>query len=105
VNLSKSLLSRNGSIEFAKRFFTPQGDCSPVSLGELLVSKVNFSVMSNWPRKRSIRLADLLSLMGYRHRTLAGLNLPFSSLSRRLRHMLIVLRSPWGSMPSSSLTE
>jgi len=94
VNLSKSLLSRAGCLEFAKRFYTPYGDCSPVSMGELLVSKVNFSVMSNWPRKREIRLADLLSIMGYRHKTLASINLPLVSLPRRLRHMLIVLRSP-----------
>lgn len=47
VNLAKSLLSRGGCLEFAKRFMTPRGDCSPVSMGELLVSKVNFSVMSN----------------------------------------------------------
>lgn len=47
VNLSKSLLSHRGCVEFAKRFITPQGDCSPVSVGELLVSTKNFSVMTN----------------------------------------------------------
>lgn len=74
VNLAKSLVSPKGSIEFAKRFYTYRGNCSPVSVGELLVSKVNFSVMANWPRKRSIRVADLLTLVGYRHHTLSRLN-------------------------------
>lgn len=105
VNLAKSLLSRGGCLEFAKRFMTPRGDCSPVSMGELLVSKVNFSVMSNWPRKRPIRLADLLYIMGYKHRTVSTITKPLASLPRRLRHMLIVLKSPWGAMPSASLEE
>jgi len=105
VNLSKSLLSRAGCLEFAKRFMTQRGDCSPVSMGELLVSKVNFSVMSNWPRKRPIRIADLLTLMGYRHKTLSMVQKPLTSLSRRLRHMIIVLRSPWGALPTKNLVE
>jgi len=47
LNLSKSLVSSNGSIEFAKKFFTSRGDCSPISFGEILVSHVNFAVMAN----------------------------------------------------------
>jgi len=103
VNLSKSLLSKAGSLEFAKRFVTQRGDCSPVSIGELLVSKVNFSVMSNWPRKRSIRVADLLTLMGYRHKTLSLLEGSFKALPRKVRNMLIVLKSPWGALPSPTI--
>lgn len=105
VNLSKSLLSRAGSVEFAKRFMTVRGDCSPVSVGELLVSRVNFSVMSNWPRKRPIRIADLLTLMGYRHKSLSKINKPLMSLPKRIRNMIIVLRSPWGATPTQSLSE
>jgi hypothetical protein len=105
VNLSKSLLSRNGCFEFAKRFLTHRGDCSPVSLGELLVSKINFAVMSNWPRKRKIRLADLLTIAGYKHRTLAKIEKPLVSLPKRLRHFLIVLRSPWGSYKTDNLVQ
>jgi len=41
VNLSKSLLSPRGCGEFAKRFFTYKAICSPISIGELFVSKVN----------------------------------------------------------------
>lgn len=45
--LAKSIMSPVGVIEFAKKFVTPRGDCSPVSIGELLVSKVSFPVMVN----------------------------------------------------------
>jgi hypothetical protein len=105
VNLSKSLLSRAGCLEFAKRFLTQRGDCSPISVGEILVSKINFSVMSNWPRKRNIRIADLLTLMGYRHKTLSIIQRPLIKLSRRLKHMLIVIHSPWGATPTKNLVQ
>lgn len=99
VNLAKSLLSVNGSLEFAKRFFTPRGNCSPISIGELFVSKVNFSVMSNLPRKCSIRIHDLSYIMGYRHRITGALDKKLLALPRKIRHMIIVTRSPWGSFP------
>lgn len=105
VNLSKSLLSKSGCLEFAKRFMTQKGDCSPISVGELLVSKINFAVMSNWPRKRPIRIADLLTICGYRHKTLSIIEKPLVSLPRRLRNLLIVLRSPWGSYKTKNLVE
>lgn len=73
VNLAKSLLSPNGCLEFAKRFFTKFGNASPVSIGEILVSDRNFSVMAGWPRKRPIRLADLFSLMGYKFKTIGSI--------------------------------
>lgn len=75
VNISKSLLSPKGAIEFAKRFYTHRGNCSPVSIGELFVSKVNFSVMANWKRKYSkMRLADLFYIMGYKHKITGSTN-------------------------------
>lgn len=73
VNLAKSLLSPNGCVEFAKRFFTPFGDASPISIGEILVADRNFSVMATWPRKRPIRMADLFSLMGYKFKTIGSI--------------------------------
>lgn len=99
LNLSKSLQSPIGCLEFAKRFMTPKGDCSPISIGEIVVSSVNFSVMSNWPRKHDIRIHDLLAMKGYKHVTLSRVNKPFKKLPRRLKHLFIVLRSPWGSLP------
>lgn len=47
VNISKSLLSPMGCVEFAKRFLTHRGVCTPISIGEIFVSRVSFSVMSN----------------------------------------------------------
>jgi hypothetical protein len=62
-SIAKSLFSPVGALEFAKKFYTLRGDCSPVSIGELLVSRVSFPVMVNWVKKRpNIRLADLLAI-------------------------------------------
>jgi hypothetical protein len=105
VNLAKSLLSPNGCLEFAKRFFTTKGDASPVSIGEIFVSDINFSTMAGWPRKRTIRIADLINLMGYRHKTAGALNKELTKLPKKVRHMIIVQRSPWGPTPTSGLVE
>jgi hypothetical protein len=94
VNLFKSLLSPVGSGEFAKRFHTLRGDCSPISFGELFVSKINWSSMMNWPRKRSIRLADLSYIMGYKHRITGSINKKIDRLPPKIRNMILVLRSP-----------
>lgn len=104
-SLAKSLESPVGALEFAKKFFTKRGDCSPVSIGELLVSRVSFPVMVNWIRKRpQLRVSDVLSLCGYRHRTLSILNGKLSSLPPRVRSLLVAIHSPWGPRPVGSLT-
>lgn len=106
MNLAKSLLSPNGCLEFAKRFFTPRGNASPISIGEVFVSAVNFSTMANWPRKNHIRIADLLSIMGYKHTVLGSAESKvLSKLPRKARNMLIVQQSPWGPYPSKSLVD
>jgi hypothetical protein len=44
--------------------------------------------------------------MGYRFRILGSVsNANWNSLPKRVRHMLIVARSPWGPFPTSSLLE
>jgi hypothetical protein len=95
VNLAKSLLSPNGCLEFAKKFLTPKGNASPVSIGEVLVASVNFSTLSSLPRGRELRIADIAAIMGYRFKVIGSLkDTKFSRLPRKIRHMLIVLRSP-----------
>lgn len=103
VNLAKSLLSPVGVFEFAKRFITPFGNCSPISIGEILVADKNFATMSNLPRKRKIRFSDLLSIMGYRHKVTGSMEKRLHLLPKRVRNMLLVLRSPWGAYPTTSL--
>jgi len=102
INKFKSLFSQNGSFEFAKRFWNWQGDCSPVSLKELLVSSINVGVLSNWPRKRGIRIADLLSIVGYRHKTVSRMNGAFHKLPKKCQNLLVMITSPWGSYPAKS---
>jgi len=103
--MAKSLLSPVGALEFAKRFITRFGNCSPISIGEILVSDRNFACLANLPRKRKIRLADLFSIMGYKFKTIGSLEKSFSNLPKKARNMMIVSLSPWGTYPSSSLFE
>jgi len=52
--------------------------------------------MTGWVRKRPIRLADLSYLMGYKHVVTGSLQNKLSTLPKKIRNMILVLRSPWG---------
>lgn len=96
ISLPKSLISPIGAVEFAKKFFTPSGNSSPISIGEILVAGVHFAtavqLMAKYPH---IRLVDLLRLYGYRHTTLGSVNnKKFAALPKRVRNIAIAVTSP-----------
>lgn len=51
IGLHKSLISRKGGLEFAKRFFVAKKDCSPVAFKELFAARGNLSSMIAFIRK------------------------------------------------------
>lgn len=94
VGLHKSIVSERGVMEFAKKFYSPTKVMTPVPIKELLVSEKLFPVFMNLIRKYPISIADLISLMGYRHRTLGNLHAPFTSLPKRVKTALITYLGP-----------
>lgn len=86
IGLAKSLISKRGVGEFAKRYFIPQ-DSSPISLKEVVVSQNSSSNLLEFARKRkSVRLADILSFLGYGYKAIASSNKRFSRLPTRMRN-------------------
>lgn len=51
IGLAKSLISRKGGLEFAKRFFLAQGDASPVAFKELFAARGTLSSMIAFIKK------------------------------------------------------
>jgi hypothetical protein len=64
IGLAKSLVSRNGTLEFAKRFFVRGQDCSAVSLKEVLTAVFDIQTKLELGRKYFLSLPSLMSISG-----------------------------------------
>nr|UPW42181.1 MAG: putative RNA dependent RNA polymerase [Sichuan mito-like virus 39] len=94
VGLAKSLISHKGVGEFAKRYLIPS-DASPISLKEVVCAQNSSSNLLEFAKKRrKIRLADILSFLGYGYRAIASSNKRYSKLPTRLRNWILTLTYP-----------
>jgi hypothetical protein len=64
IGIAKSLVSRNGTLEFAKRFIVDGKDCSAVSLREVLTSVFHIQSKLELGKKFNLSLSTLLGLSG-----------------------------------------
>lgn len=64
IGLAKSLISRNGVLEFAKRFYVRGQDCSAISLREVLTSIFDIQTKLEMGRKFNLSLPQLMSVSG-----------------------------------------
>jgi hypothetical protein len=64
IGIAKSLVSRNGTLEFAKRFIVDGKDCSAVSLREVLTSVFHIQSKLELGKKYNLSLPTLLGLSG-----------------------------------------
>jgi hypothetical protein len=94
INLSKSLVSRNGSFEFAKRFVHKGVDVSPVSWRELFVSYVDVSVLLALVSKHRPRVSSVLAMMGHGYHSVSRMTAHFSEMSRSQALLLLWLSRP-----------
>jgi len=104
VGLAKSLISSNGSFEFAKRTFICGQDASHISLLALGSAKADHSVLEQLLGRVGRKLSVMEALrigakvLGYGYRTMARLPAVLSTRSH-LQGMAILLTrlgSPWG---------
>lgn len=65
INLSKSLISNNGTAEFAKKLVTPNGRVEGLSLKEFSSLGNAFSNVISLAAKLSARPVNILRLLGY----------------------------------------
>lgn len=64
IGIAKSLVSRRGVLEFAKRFIVDGQDASAVSLREVLTSVFHFQSKLELGKKYSLSLPALLTISG-----------------------------------------
>lgn len=88
VGIAKSLVSRNGVLEFAKRFFVSGEDCSPVPLTELAVAFFSGTAGLEFCRKYKVSFPRFTSVLGYGYRVKSRLSV-LSSLPKRLKGLAV----------------
>jgi hypothetical protein len=105
INLSKSIISDNGSLEFAKRFIFKYQDVSGLSFREMAVSKYDIrgllQLFTRIGKIRNTRISELLSFLGHGYRALSRINTRFEKLGTGMRRSLLLLSYP--GMPFSKL--
>jgi len=96
VGIHKSLISRNGVLEFAKRYFVGGVDCSPIPLVELGAATRSVSAVMELARKYGLTLPNLVHILGGGYKALGSLTKFLREISPRWRHLGILYYSPWG---------
>ncbi|AXY40444.1 RNA-dependent RNA polymerase [Rhizophagus irregularis mitovirus 1] len=110
IGLAKSLISSNGSFEFAKRYYYKGNDCSPVSIREYWVSLSSLPAFAEMVMriKRSvpdIRLSDAVRAYKYGYHSVAKLTQCIVKLGNsRLANLLAILMLPGGPFERSLLS-
>lgn len=107
IGLAKSVISRNGSCEFAKRYFWKFQDASPVSFKEVgLLSNpvILLELLRKFHLRVNYRLSHLLSLAGYGFRAKSRVNTAFAYLPKRLAAYLLLSSRPDSGLPWSFKT-
>jgi hypothetical protein len=105
VGLAKSLVSRTGSLEFAKRTWVKGRSVTPFSLAEMSVAVSNVGALEELWRKTlpfgsPIRMAAVARFCGFGYKNLAQLPVVFS-LRNRLSRLAGYLHRPGGIIPLS----
>lgn len=106
ISMTKSLISNNGSVEFASRFFWKRIDVSPISFGQVFASNNQLATFIGplvSRLNRGCSLYEVLRWLGVGYRALSRIRIdafPLSGrLSTRVRRHILVLKSPVGPFP------
>jgi hypothetical protein len=102
VGLAKSLVSKDGSLEFAKRTWIRGRDATPVSLAEMLVALRSLGALGELVAKNMkfgvIRLSSVARFCGHGYRNLARLPVALG-IGNRLSGLIAYLCRPGGIFP------
>lgn len=98
IGFAKSLVSRKGALEFAKRYFILGVDCSTVALREVAASIISMTAGLEFVRKYGLGIGRYLSVCGYGYRVKARLAV-LLSLPSRVRNLAVAWYSPMGVDP------
>lgn len=109
VSAAKSLNSRNGSFEFAKRFVFKGTDASPLAFKEYDVAIRHMPTLLELVRRNTgdakKTLTAVLHALGFGFRSISRANARWNKMGGRLRGALLILRSPKSSLGTTSWEE
>jgi hypothetical protein len=98
ISLAKTLLGKDRSMEFAKRFFLRGKDVSPLSTLEFLAGTSNISSLITFVAKArrlcEVRLADVAKALGYGFRVVGSLDGELDKLGSRARGLVLLFSQP-----------
>jgi hypothetical protein len=92
INLNKSLISENGSFEFAKRLVYKSQLVSIVSFKELDASMVSLDallLMIERFKGNDFKLSTVMKLLGFRNKSLSQISNKLSNMSLRMKLLII----------------
>jgi hypothetical protein len=98
IGLAKSLISRKGVLEFAKRFLVRGVDCSPVPFKEMVAALHAFESSTEFIRKYELGAASIAGFVGWGYKVRGRLSAMFDKLPRRLATIGKWRCSPWGTL-------
>lgn len=90
IGLAKSLISRKGGLEFAKKFYLDKVDCSPIPFSEMFAAISNIAEMVQFRTKYKLRLSQLLDLRGVGYKVKASLSKPITKLTPKVKHLHLI---------------
>lgn len=91
AGLAKSIVSKGKFyVEFAKKFFTPQGRADMLPLKEVIATLSSTLLICEFVKQHSLPLGAILTILGYGYKTKSrAYTAQFRHLNRRLRTLLI----------------
>lgn len=100
INLSKSIISSNGSFEFAKRFICAYDDVSPISWKEMFVARWDINSLVSLASNNDVKLSSVLLFLDHGYKAVSRLTAPLNEMSRSMALTLL-----WFSRPGSYLSK
>lgn len=98
INLSKSVISTNGSLEFAKRFVYKYQDVSGISFKEMAVSRHDIRGLAQLFLRISLfrkpRITEVLSYLGFGYKALSRLTTKYTKQAKGMRNTLFLFTYP-----------
>jgi len=84
IGIHKSLVSRRGVLEFAKRYYHQSTDCSPIPFKEMAAALADFEFSTEFVRKYELGPKTIAAFIGCGYRVRGRLSATFDKINRKL---------------------
>jgi hypothetical protein len=102
IGFEKSLISRKGCLEFAKKYYMHSEDCSPLPYKEFMAARGSVMALSEFAKKFNLRISQVMDVRGYGYRAKSRLGNPVYKVPRKMRNLMLTILAPTTKAPMSS---